>query len=125
MAKQTIKVDSAAEAYLRLLADRGVDYLFGNAGTDFATIIEALSKAALGEAIAPTPVTVPHENVAVAMAHGYYLATGRPQAVMLHVTVGTANGICGIMNASRDNVPVIFTAGRSPITEGDLPGEGG
>jgi len=122
MAKQTIKVDSAAEAYLRLLADRGVDYLFGNAGTDFATIIEALSKAALGEAIAPTPVTVPHENVAVAMAHGYYLATGRPQAVMLHVTVGTANGICGIMNASRDNVPVIFTAGRSPITEGDLPG---
>jgi len=26
---------SVAAAYLALLADRGVDYLFGNAGTDF------------------------------------------------------------------------------------------
>ena len=46
MPQQTIQVDSLAEAYLSLLADRGVDYLFGNAGTDFASVIEALSKAA-------------------------------------------------------------------------------
>jgi acetolactate synthase-1/2/3 large subunit len=117
MGKQTIQADTVAEAYLALLADRGVDYLFGNAGTDFASMIEALSKAQLGEAKAPTPVTVPHENVAVAMAHGYYLATGRPQAVMLHVTVGTANGVCGVMNAARERVPMIFSAGRTPINE--------
>ena len=122
MGKQTIKADTTAEAYLALLADRGVDYLFGNAGTDFASVIEALSKAQLGEAKSPTPVTVPHENVAVAMAHGYYLATGRPQAVMLHVTVGTANGVCGIMNAARERIPMLFSAGRTPITEEGLPG---
>ena len=90
---------------------------FGNAGTDFASIIEALSKAQLGEATAPMPVTVPHENVAVSMAHGYYLMTGKPQAVMLHVSVGTANGICGILNAARDRVPMLFSAGRTPINE--------
>lgn len=117
MSQQTITADTAAEAYLTLLADRGVDYLFGNAGTDFASIIEALSKAQLGEAKAPMPVTVPHENVAVAMAHGYYLMTDRPQAVMLHVSVGTANGICGVLNASRDRVPLLFSAGRTPINE--------
>ncbi len=117
MTRQTIQADTAAEAYLTLLADRGVDYLFGNAGTDFASIIEALSKAQLGEARAPTPVTVPHENVAVAMAHGYYLMTGKPQAVMLHVSVGTANGICGVLNASRDRIPLLFSAGRTPINE--------
>jgi len=122
LGKQTIKADTTAEAYLTLLADRGVDYLFGNAGTDFASVIEALSKAQLGEATAPTPVTVPHENVAVAMAHGYYLATGRPQAVMLHVTVGTANGVCGIMNAARERIPMLFSAGRTPITEDGSPG---
>lgn len=122
MPQQTIKADTTAEAYLTLLADRGIDYLFGNAGTDFASIIEALSKAQLGESRAPTPVTVPHENVGVAMAHGYYLATGRPQAVMVHVSVGTANAVCGIMNAARERVPIIFAAGRTPITEGDLPG---
>jgi acetolactate synthase-1/2/3 large subunit len=117
MAKQTIQADTVAEAYLAVLADRGIDYLFGNAGTDFASVIEALSKAQLGESKAPTPVTVPHENVAVAMAHGYYLATGRPQAVMLHVSVGTANGVCGIMNAARERVPMLFSAGRTPLNE--------
>ncbi len=101
MAKQDTRVDTIADAYLALLADRGVDYLFGNGGTDFASIIEGLAKAAGGEFKAPAAVTVPHENLGVAMAHGYYLATGRVQAVMLHVGVGTANGVCGIMNAAR------------------------
>ena len=42
--KKRPKVKAAgnvAAAYLALLADRGVDYLFGNAGTDFAPLIEA------------------------------------------------------------------------------------
>ena len=43
MPAKTIKVDSAAEAYLTVLRDREVDYLFGNAGTDFPSIIEGLS----------------------------------------------------------------------------------
>ncbi len=122
MSQRTIRVDSLAEAYLCLLRDRGVEYLFGNAGTDFASIIEALSKAAIEGAEAPTPITVPHENLAVSMAHGYFLATGRPQAVMVHVNVGTANGLCGIMNAAREHVPIIFTSGRTPLTEEGAPG---
>ena len=122
MPQQTIQVDSLAEAYLGLLRDRGVDYLFGNAGTDFASVIEALSKSATEGTRAPTPITVPHENLAVSMAHGYFLATGRPQAVMVHVNVGTANGLCGIMNAARENVPIIFTSGRTPLTEEGAPG---
>ncbi len=36
---------------------------------------------------------------------------------MVHVTVGTANTICGLMNSSRNNVPIILAAGRTPITE--------
>jgi acetolactate synthase-1/2/3 large subunit len=122
MPSQTIKVESVAEAYLALLKDRGVDYIFGNAGTDFPSIIEGLAKAVSGAGRAPTPITVPHENLGVAMAHGYYLATGRPQAVMVHVNVGTANAICGIINAQRENVPILFTSGRTPITETGAPG---
>ena len=60
---------------------------------------------------------MPHENVAVGMAHGYYLVTGRPQAVMVHVNVGTANALMGLLNAARDNVPIFFTSGRTPLTE--------
>ena len=122
MPAKTIKVDSAAEAYLTVLKDRDVDYLFGNAGTDFPSIIEGLSKSLTGEGSAPTPITVPHENLAVAMAHGYYVATGRLSAVMVHVNVGTANAICGVMNASRENVPILMTSGRTPLTEEGFDG---
>jgi len=37
--------------------------------------------------------------------------------VMVHVTVGTANALCGLMNAARDNVPLLLGAGRTPLTE--------
>ena len=122
MPAKTIKFDSAAEAYLTLLKDREVDYLFGNAGTDFPSIIEGLSKSLTGEGSAPIPVTVPHENLAVAMAHGYYVSTGRLASVMVHVNVGTANAICGVMNAARENVPVLMTSGRTPLTEEGFDG---
>ncbi len=101
--------------YLRLLAQRGVDYLFANAGTDFASLIEAY--ASMDRSEAPVPVTVPHENVAIHMAMGHWLVSGRMQAVMVHVNVGTANAVCGVLNAARAHIPVLFTAGRTPITE--------
>jgi acetolactate synthase I/II/III large subunit len=105
----------AAEAYIARLGARGIEYVFANAGTDFAPIVEALSQAK--SAKAPRFITVPHENVAVAMAHGYYRVTGRPAAVMVHVTVGTGNTLNGIINAARDNTPMLLAAGRTPITE--------
>src|SRR3954468_7591856 len=113
-----LKADTAAEAWLGLLAARGVDYLFANGGTDFAPVAEAYAKTEkLGWKL-PRVVIVPHENLGVAMAHGYSMVTGRPQAMMVHVGVGTANALNGLINASRQNVPILFTAGRTPITEG-------
>jgi len=107
----------AAEAFLRALADHGTDYFFANPGTDFPPVVEAFSRARKTNAKVPKPVLVPHENLAVAMAHGAYLMNGRPQAVMVHVNVGTANTINNVTNASRDRVPLILAAGRTPITE--------
>ena len=106
---------SVAEAYLATLKTRGVDWIFGNAGTDFAPLVEAYANAD-DELPVPHPVEILHETVAVAMAHGYYLMTGKPQCAMVHVNVGTANGLMGIMNASRSQAPVLFAAGRTPIT---------
>ncbi|HEY1364076.1 MAG TPA: thiamine pyrophosphate-requiring protein [Xanthobacteraceae bacterium] len=105
----------AADAYVARLGERGIEYVFANAGTDFAPIVEALSQSR--DARIPRFITVPHENVAMAMAHGYYRIAGKPAAVMVHVTVGTANAINGLINAARDNVPLLLAAGRTPITE--------
>jgi acetolactate synthase-1/2/3 large subunit len=107
----------AGEAFLRALADHGIDYFFANPGTDFPPIVEAYSRSKLSNAKVPTPLVIPHENLAVAMAHGAYAMSGKPQCVMLHVNVGTANAINNIINLNRDNIPLILAAGRTPITE--------
>src|SRR5262247_495084 len=109
----------AADAFLRALADHGADYLFANPGTDFPPIVEAFSRAKKTNAKVPKPILVPHENLAVGMAHGAYLMTGRPQAVMVHVNVGTANTINLLANAARDRIPLLehgaFGARSRPI----------
>jgi acetolactate synthase-1/2/3 large subunit len=107
----------AGELFLRALADHGVDFFFANPGTDFPPIVEAFVRARDTNVKVPKPVLVPHENLAVAMAHGAYLMTGRMQAVMVHVNVGTANTINNLTNLSRDRVPVLLAAGRTPFTE--------
>lgn len=106
-----------AEAFLRSLRAHGIDTVFANAGTDFAPIIEALTRLEGEPGATPTILTVPHENLAVAMAHGHYLASGKPAAVMVHVTVGTGNTVCALMNAYRDRIPLLLMAGRTPHTE--------
>jgi acetolactate synthase I/II/III large subunit len=110
-------VESTADAYLELLAARGVEYFFANAGTDFAPLIEAYARRSAQGQASPRPITVPHEVPAVAMAHGYTMITGRPQVVMVHVIVGAGNAAGGVINAARSNVPMLFSAGRNPITE--------
>src|SRR6266704_6200000 len=115
-------IESTAGAYLELLAARGVEYLFGNAGTDFAPVIEAYARRGAHGQLLPRPITVPHEAPAVGMAHGYAMITGRPQVVMVHVIVGTANALGGIINAARAHAPILVTAGRTPLTEDKLLG---
>jgi acetolactate synthase-1/2/3 large subunit len=118
--------ETTADAFLGLLAARGIDYFFVNGGTDFAPIAESYAR---GEALGwrlPTPVISPHENLAIAMAHGYTMVSGRPQAMMVHVGVGTANLLNGAINAARQSIPILICAGRTPVTEGGgeapLPG---
>ena len=60
---------------------------------------------------------MPHETAAIGMAHGYYLKTGRPQAVMLHTNVGLANALMGAINAAAEQIPMFIASGRTPVTE--------
>ena len=108
---------SVAEGLLRALKKRGIDHVLANAGTDFAPVIEGLVRLAGRAESIPRFITVPHENLAMAMAHGYYQVAGKPAGVMVHVTVGTGNTICALMNAARDNVPLLLMAGRTPLTQ--------
>ena len=112
---------TTAEHLVAGLDQMRVDFFFGNGGTDFPSIVEAFANRAKRNRQLPRPMTIAHENLAMSMAHGCYLATGRMQAVMVHVGVGTANALCGVMNAARDQVPILLMAGRTPLTEEGSP----
>ncbi|HEX4368517.1 MAG TPA: thiamine pyrophosphate-binding protein, partial [Rhodopila sp.] len=100
---ETITAGGALLARLKVV---GVDYIFANSGTDFPPIIEGLAEAAAKDIPLPRAIVIPHEHAAMGMAHGYYLATGRPQVVMAHTNVGLANCAIGAINMATEHVPV-------------------
>lgn len=110
---------TAGGALFGKLKALGVDFIFANSGTDFPPIIEGLIDARQKGVDLPTAITVPHEHVAVGMAHGYTQITGRAQAVMLHTNVGLSNGATGAINAACDQIPMFLMSGRTPVTEAD------
>jgi acetolactate synthase-1/2/3 large subunit len=114
--------ETVGEAWLRLLKKRGVDFLFANAGTDFPSIVEGIARAEQNDIAIPRPIICGHENAAISMAHGHAMVSGRAQAAMVHVNVGTANAINGLINADRDYVPLLLAAGRTPFLEEGAPG---
>ena len=101
------------------LAQLGVEVVFVNSGTDFPPVIEGLAEADAHEVDVPRTILVAHEHAAMGMAHGYYFATGRPQAVMLHTNVGLSNGATGAINAATDHVAMLLLSGRTPTVEHD------
>jgi acetolactate synthase-1/2/3 large subunit len=107
----------AAEAVLTHMKAAGIDVLFANGGTDFPSIIEAFARQPETGLKMPEALVIPHEGVAVGMAHGYYLMTSKPAGVIVHVNVGLANSVMGLINARSENVPVMMFSGRTPITE--------
>lgn len=114
---------TGATAFLEGLSEIGVDYLFANLGTDHAPIIEEWARWDRSNRKRPPVITCPHENVAVHMAGGYAMATGRGQAVLVHVDAGTANACMAIHNLFRSRVPVLVMAGRAPFSmHGEMTG---
>ncbi|MEM7685630.1 MAG: thiamine pyrophosphate-requiring protein [Pseudomonadota bacterium] len=109
---------TAGAALLTRLKQLGVDCIFANSGTDFPPIIEGLAEAEARGIDLPEPIVIPHEGAAIAMAHGYYLGSGRAQAVIAHTNVGLANCVLGAINAATEQVPILLMSGRTPVLEG-------
>mgnify|MGYP005840466023 CR=1 FL=1 len=111
-----IQAAETAEAYVEALIAQGVSCLFLNPGTDTFPVQEAVAKRqALGRPV-PKVVLCPFEITGLAGAHGYYAATGRPLAVLVHVDVGTQNLGSMLHNAQRGRAAVVISAGRAPYT---------
>ncbi|MGJ4947400.1 thiamine pyrophosphate-requiring protein [Bradyrhizobium sp. HKCCYLS20291] len=114
---------STAHYFLEALVDLQVEYIFANLGTDHVSLIEEIARWDSEGRAHPEVILCPHEVVAVHMAAGYASATGRGQAVLVHVDAGTANAAMAIQNAFRYRLPVLLIAGKAPFAlHGELPG---
>jgi len=118
-----IPVEDGAEAFIEVLNANGVKYMFMNPGTSSGSIQEALAKyQSLGKK-APGVITCLHEFVALSAAHGYYMVSGNPQVVLVHLALGTLQLGGSLLNAQRCRAGVVICSTRVPYgREGNKSG---
>ncbi len=119
--EEEIEVEGAAEAYLELFRRYNVDYVFCSPGSEFIPLWESLAKFdAQGKT--PNYVNARHEGLALAVAKGYTMATGRPQVVLLHVSFGLLHGAMEIKALYNDDIPMLIIAGQNITHEEEVWG---
>jgi acetolactate synthase I/II/III large subunit len=87
-----------------------IDYVYSNPASSFRGLHESLIN--YGKNEMPEFITCMHEESSVAMAHGYYKATGKPQLMLCHGTVGLMHATMAVYNAWADRVPLIMIGGN-------------
>jgi len=101
------------EAILEAFRKLKIDYIMSSPGSEWSPVWEALARQKLENKAGPTFVESWHETLAVNMATGYTLMTGRPQAVLLHAGVGMLQGMMGVHGALQNEVPMVVMSGES------------
>ena len=98
---------SGRQAFLEILKQEGVQYIFGNPGSTELPMMDALA----GQEEIRYYLAL-HEGVALSMADGYSVASGRPAVVNVHVSPGLGNCMGMLFNAAKSGAPIILTAGQ-------------
>ncbi len=120
---QIIPVENGAEAFIEVMNANDVDFIFMNPGTSSGSVQEALAKyQSLGKKT-PGVITCLHEFVALSAAHGYYMVSGKPQVVLVHLALGTLQLGGSLLNAQRCRAGVVICSTRVPFgREGNKSG---
>ena len=109
------------EAVLEAFRSLGIDYVMASPGSEWGAVWEALTRQKLNNMPGPIYFSCAHETLAVDLAIGYTVITGKMQAVMLHTGVGLLQGSMGIDGANRLGIPMVIMSGEA-LTYGDQQG---
>jgi acetolactate synthase I/II/III large subunit len=101
------------EAILEAFRRLKIDYIMSSPGSEWSPVWEALARQKLEHKPGPAFIESWHETLAVNMATGYTLITGRPQAALLHAGVGMLQGSMGVHGALQNEVPMVVMSGES------------
>lgn len=94
-----------------LLKALGTEYVSFNPGSTFRGIHDSLVN--YGGNRLPEVIECNHEEIAVALAHGYVKAAGKPMVAIVHDLVGLQHATMAIYNAWCDRAPVIVMGGTT------------
>jgi thiamine pyrophosphate-dependent acetolactate synthase large subunit-like protein len=86
----------------------GVDFVMANPGSSFEGLQESIVNYGRNDI---EYITALHEESAVAAAHGYAKAEGKPMVALLHGVIGVQHGSMAIYNAYVDRAPIVMIAG--------------
>jgi thiamine pyrophosphate-dependent acetolactate synthase large subunit-like protein len=100
----------ASDFMVDVLKKIGFEYAAINPGSTFQGLHESFINH--GKNSAPELLTCLHEEAAVAMAHGYAKAAGKPMLVAVHGTVGLLHSSMALFQAWADRVPVVLIVGH-------------
>ncbi len=109
------------EAVVQAFRSLGVDYVMASPGSEWGAVWEALARQKVSNTPGPIYFSCAHETLAVDLAIGYTVLTGRMQAVMLHTGVGLLQGSMGIDGANRLGIPMVVMSGEA-LTYGEKQG---
>jgi acetolactate synthase I/II/III large subunit len=87
-----------------------IDYVTSCPGSTFRGLQESIINYGMNSK--PEFITCTHEEISVAMGHGYAKIAGKPLASLVHGVVGTQHAAMAIYNCYCDQAPQIVLAGN-------------
>jgi acetolactate synthase-1/2/3 large subunit len=109
-----MKKYTVTEAFIDVLNANGVRHIFFNPGGETAPVQTAIAQLRIAGKSAPEMILCLAESVALGAAHGSYMASGKPQVVMVHAELGTLQMGGALHNAQWGRIPVVILAGYFP-----------
>src|SRR5437899_1696691 len=101
-----------SDVIVDLLKGFGIQYAALNPGATYRGLHDSIVNYG---ANCPEIVTCTHEEIAVAIAHGYTKVTGKPMAAIVHDVVGLLHSSMAIYYAHIDRVPVLVLGATGPL----------
>jgi acetolactate synthase-1/2/3 large subunit len=113
------KAMSGAEIIVQVLADQGVDVIFGYSGGAILPTYDAVfrynARHQKEDGSEPMPLIVPaNEQGAGFMAAGYARASGRTGVVMVTSGPGATNTVTPVRDCMADSTPIVVICGQVP-----------
>jgi len=108
------RAEWGSDLIVEMMQRYGIRYAPMNLGSTNRGVWDSIVN--FGDNSMPEIIECLHEEIAVAVAHGYAQASGKPAAAFVHSTVGTLHSTMAIYDAYAARTPVIVMAGAGPMS---------